>query len=55
MGPCGPCIGIGNQVAVFKQFALLAKDGIGYFAEPCQREFFCGSFAPDISNVGLVM
>jgi hypothetical protein len=55
VGLCGPCLGVGNQVAVFKQFALLAKDRIGYFAEPYHQEFWVASFAAEIVNICLVM
>ena len=43
-GSMWPMFGIGNQVAVFKKFALLAKDRIGHFAEPCHQESSCGQF-----------
>jgi hypothetical protein len=44
VSPCGSCLGIGNQVSVFEQFALFAKDGICHFAEPYQLEFLGGQF-----------
>ena len=55
IGPCALCLGIGNQVLEFEQFALFPKDGISHFAEPYLQEFSGGQLATEISNVGLVM
>ncbi len=51
VGPCGPCLGIGNQVAVYKKFALLAEDGIGHSAEPCHQESLGGHFERWLGDV----
>jgi hypothetical protein len=44
MSPCGLCLGIGNQVLLFEQFALFDENEIYHFAESYQQKFLGGLF-----------